>query len=111
MRAAHGEVDCALSVVTIVELTHGIYRAKSDADRERRRAFCEELRLDMVVHPVIAEIAELAGRIEGEQAARGVSIAFEDLLIGTTALHLGYAVATLNVRDFQKIPGLSVTQS
>ena len=72
-------------------------------------AFCEELRRDMVVHPVIIEIAEFAGRIEGEQAARGVSIAFEDLLIGTTALHLGYAVATLNVRDFQKIPGLSVT--
>ena len=110
VRAAHGEVDCALSVVTIVELTHGIYRAKSDADRERRRAFSEELRRDMVVHPVIVEIAELAGRIEGEQAARGVSIAFEDLLIGTTALNLSYAVATLNVRDFQKIPDLSVTQ-
>jgi predicted nucleic acid-binding protein len=109
VRAAHGEVDCALSVVTIVELTHGIYGAKSDADRERRRAFCDELRRDMVVHPVIVEIAELAGRIEGELAARGVSIAFEDLLIGTTALHLSYAVATLNVRDFQKIPGLSVT--
>ena len=62
----------------------------------------------MAVHPVTAEIAELAGRIEGEQAARGVSIAFEDLLIGATALHLGYGVATLNVRHFQRIPGLSV---
>jgi len=110
VRAAHGEVDCALSVVTIVELTHGIYRAKSDADRDRRRAFSEELRRDMVVHPVTVEIAELAGRIEGGQAARGVSIAFEDLLIGATALHLGFEVATLNVRDFQKIPGLSVVQ-
>jgi predicted nucleic acid-binding protein len=55
-----------------------------------------------------AEIAELAGRIEGEQASRGVSIAFEDLLIGATALHLGYAVVTLNLRHFQRIPGLSV---
>ncbi len=54
----------------------------------------------MMVHPVTFEIAQLAGRIEGEQAARGVSIAFEDLLIGTTALHLGYSVATLNVRHF-----------
>jgi len=96
--------------VTVIELTHGIYRAKADVDRDRRRSFSEELRRDMVVHPVTIEIAELAGRIEGEQAARGVSIAFEDLLIGTTALHLGYAIATLNVRDFQKIPGLSVTQ-
>ena len=110
VQAAHGETDSALSVVTIVELTHGIYRAKSDADRERRRAFSEELRRDMVVHPVTVEIAQLAGRIEGEQATRGVSIAFEDLLIGTTALHLGYAVATSNVRHFQVIPGLTVVQ-
>ncbi len=64
----------------------------------------------MVVHPVTVEIPELAGRIEGEQAARGVSITFEDLLIGATALHFGYEVATLNLRDFQKIPGLSLIQ-
>jgi len=62
VQATHGETDSALSVVTIVELTHGIYRAKSDADRERRRAFSEELRRDMVVHPVTVEIAQLAGR-------------------------------------------------
>jgi predicted nucleic acid-binding protein len=32
------------------------------------------------------------------------------LLIGATALHLGYNVATLNLRDFKRIPGLSVIQ-
>jgi predicted nucleic acid-binding protein len=94
--------------VTIVELTHGIYRAKSDSDRERRRAFSAELRRDMVVQPVTVEIAELAGRIEGEQASHGISIAFEDLLIGATALQIGYGVATANVRHFQMIPGLQV---
>jgi hypothetical protein len=47
----------------------------------RRQAFADELRRNMAVHPVTAEIAEVAGRIEGEQATRGVSIAFEDLLI------------------------------
>ena|ERR1700686_4726885 len=110
VQATHGETESALSTVTIVELTHGIYRAKSDVDRERRREFTEELCRDMVVHPVTLEIAQLAGKIEGEQAARGVSIASEDLLIGTTALHLGYSVATLNVRHFRLIPGLSVVQ-
>lgn len=110
VRAWQGDVESALSVVTIVELTHGIYRAKSDTDRERRRAFCEELRRDLVVHPVTVDIAEIAGRIEGQQAAVGVSIAFEDLLIGATALHLGYALATLNLRHFQVIPGLQVLQ-
>jgi predicted nucleic acid-binding protein len=97
-------------VVTLVELTHGIYRARSDVDRERRRAFTQELRRDVAVIPVTAEIAELAGRIEGEQAVHGVSIAFEDLLIGTTALHMNYAVVTLNVRHLQLIPGLTVKQ-
>lgn len=110
VQAAHGETESALSAVTIVELTHGIYRAKSDEDRERRRAFTEELCRDMVVHPVTLEIAQLAGRIEGTQAARGVSIAFEDLLIGATALHLGYSVLTVNVRHFRLIPALSVVQ-
>jgi predicted nucleic acid-binding protein len=59
---------------------------------------------------VTLEVAQLAGRIEGEQATHGVSIAFEDLLIGATALHLGYSVATLNVRHFRLIPGLSIVQ-
>jgi predicted nucleic acid-binding protein len=49
-------------------------------------------------------------RIEGQQEALGVEFAFEDLLIGATTLHLGYEVATLNLRDFQRIPDLSVVQ-
>ncbi len=107
-RAAHGEIDYALSVVTIVEITHGIYRARTDEGRERRRAFSEELRRDLLVHSITVEIAELAGRLEGQQAARGINIAFEDLLIGATALHIGYEVVTLNLRHFQMIPDLAV---
>ncbi len=33
VQATQGETESGLSVVTIVELTHGIYRAKSDTDR------------------------------------------------------------------------------
>ena len=110
VQASCGDAVSALSVVTIIELTHGIYRAQKDADRQRRRSFAEELRRDMVVHPISVEIAELAGRIEGEQAARGVTIAFEDLLIGATALHIAYDVVTLNLRHFQLIPGLKVVR-
>ena len=108
VRGAHGETDIALSAVSAVELTHGIYRARTDADRDRRRVFVEGVFHDLIVHPLTLGIAQLAGRIEGEQAARGVSIAVEDLIIGATALHLGFDVVTLNVRHFQKIPGLSV---
>jgi predicted nucleic acid-binding protein len=65
MQAAHGETESGLSAVTVVELTHGIYRAKSDGDRERRRAFTEELFRDMTVHPVTLEIAKPAGKDRG----------------------------------------------
>ena len=110
VQAALGETETALSAVTVIELAHGIYRAKTEADRQRRQAFVEELWQAIPVQPVTLEIAQLAGRVEGQQAAQGVSIAFPDLLIGATALLLGYAVATLNVRHFQRIPGLSIIQ-
>ena len=105
-RTAYGEFDVALSAISAVELTHGIYRAKSSADRERRRLFTEGVFSDLIVHPVSLAIAQLAGRIEGEEAAKGISIAIDDLLIGATALHLGFDVATLNVKHFRLIPGL-----
>jgi tRNA(fMet)-specific endonuclease VapC len=108
VRAAHGDTESALSAISIIELTHGIYRAKADADKVRRKAFADELARDMIVHPVSLAIAQLAGRIEGEQAAKGISIAVEDLIIGATALHLGFDVATINVKHFQAIPGLTV---
>ena len=63
---------------------------------------------DVPVHPFTLEAARMAGRIEGQQAAQGIMIAFEDLVIGVTALQLGFDVATLNVRHFRLIPGLTV---
>jgi tRNA(fMet)-specific endonuclease VapC len=60
------------------------------------------------VHPITIATARLAGRIEGEQAEQGVTIAFEDLLIAATALQLGFGVATGNVRHFEHVPGLNV---
>jgi predicted nucleic acid-binding protein len=103
-----GETAAALSVVSVVELTHGIYRAKTEADRKRREIFIEELLQAVSIYPLTLEVAGLAGRIHGEQMGKGTAIDFPDLIIGATALHLGFAVATLNLRHVQAIPGLSV---
>jgi tRNA(fMet)-specific endonuclease VapC len=110
VKAAQGEMEISVSVVTIAELVHGAYRTKTQAQQQRRLEFIERLSSDVPVHPVTLDIARLAGRVEGQQEALGIQLAFEDLLIGSTALHLGYEVATLNLRDFQRIPGLSVIQ-
>ena len=53
-------------------------------------------------------IALRAGQIDGESQARGIRIPLSDLLIGVSALALGYGVGTANVRHFQLIPGLNV---
>lgn len=107
-QTGYGETQIGLSVVTVVELTHGIQRAQSEDHRKRRQAFVDELIRDLPVYPVTVETAKLAGRIEGERAEQGVSIPFEDLLIAATALELGFGVVTSNIRHFQQIPGLTV---
>lgn len=107
----YGEVEIGLSVGTMVELTHGIRRAKLEERRQRREAFVDELIRDVPVYPVTVETAKLAGRIEGEQAEQGVNIPFEDLLIAATALQLGFGVVTGNIRHFQQIPELTVVQA
>ena len=110
-KGEYGETEIGLSVVTIVELIHGVQRAGTEERRQRRQAFVDELIRDVPVHPVTLEVARLAGRIEGDQAAHGVTIAFEDLLIAATALQLGFGVVTGNVRHFAQIPGLQVVRS
>lgn len=105
-----GNQETALSAVALVELVHGIYRANTPQIRARREGFIEELLADVPVHPLTRQVAFLAGRIDAEQQSQGVKIPFQDLLIGATALHLGYAVVTGNPRHFQKIPDLTVRQ-
>jgi len=103
-----GEVEIAICSVTVAELVHGVYRANTGESRQRRRAFIDELKRHVPVHPVTDETGEIIGRISGEQAAKGIKIPFDDLAVGASALEQGYAVATLNVRHFQAIPGLVV---
>jgi tRNA(fMet)-specific endonuclease VapC len=108
IQRAWGETRAGLSAVTIVELAHGIERAGTEAQRQRRQIFLAELRAAMTVHPLTEEIAERAGAISGQQAQRGVILPFADLLIGATALHHGCEVVTGNIRHFEMIPDLVV---
>ena len=52
----------------------------------------------------------LAGKIDGEQQAQGVTIPFGDLLGGATALELGFPVLTVNLRHFRLIAGLKIVR-
>ena len=100
----------AISVITVLELAHGISRADSTERRARRKRFLDDLLTGVPIQPVTVPIALRAGQIDGQSQARGVRIALSDLLIGVSAMELGYGVGTANVRHFQLIPGLSVIQ-
>jgi hypothetical protein len=60
------------------------------------------------VYPITCETAELVGKINAEALRPGITIPFDDLLIGACTLELGYAVATRNRRHFEKFPGLKL---
>jgi predicted nucleic acid-binding protein len=105
-----GDQEAALSAIGLTELIHGLYRAQTPAVRLRRQSFLDELLRDVTVYPYTKDTAMLAGKLDGEQQSKGVVIPFGDLLIGATALSLGFSVLTENLRHFQKIPGLSVIQ-
>jgi predicted nucleic acid-binding protein len=108
IKESAGEVEILICSVTVAELPHGIYRANTLEIRDRRRAFIDELKRNVPVHPLTEATAEIIGRISAEQAAKGIKIPFDDLAIGAAALEQGYALATLNLRHFQMIPGLVV---
>ena len=108
IRSVTASEDVGLSAIGVTELIHGIYRAESSARADRRRRFLTPLLEDLPVFPDTLEVAQLAGRIDGEQTMRGTIIPFVDLLIGATVLARGYAVMTTNVRHFRLIPGLTV---
>lgn len=105
-----GITDVALSVVSLIELAHGAARADSPQRKATRQQFIQELLIAMPIHPVTVSLALRAGKIDGENTAKGVRLALSDLLIGITAVELGYGVATHTVRHFRLIPGLTIIQ-
>jgi predicted nucleic acid-binding protein len=93
-----GDSEATLSIITLVELAHGIERANSTANQIARERYLNELLNEISVEPITIPIAFRAGKIDGSLQAKGQRIALGDLLIGATALELGYAVVTHNVR-------------
>jgi predicted nucleic acid-binding protein len=106
LRAA-GE-SIAISVLTLAELAHGVARADTPQRRAARLQFLNEIMTAVPFYPVTPGVALRAGQIDGENTARGIRLALSDLLIGATALEIGYSVVTANIRHFQLIPDLKI---
>jgi predicted nucleic acid-binding protein len=69
-----GDEGIAVSVVTALELSHGIARADTPERREKRPRFLDELLSGVPVQPVTVPIALRAGKIDGNSQGKGVRI-------------------------------------
>ena len=98
----------ALSAVTASELLHGCHRARDRGTRARRLAFVDGLlgALPILTFGLIE--ARRHAELWADLAGSGTLIGAHDMLIGATALARGYALATLNRRDFARIEGLQL---
>ncbi len=103
-----GNEEIAISVMTVLELAHGVARADTLERQRRRQRFLDDLLSGIPIQVVTVPIALRAGQIDGQSQSRGIRIPLSDLLIGASALELGYAVGTANLRHLQMIPGLKV---
>ena len=99
---------CFISTVTASELLVGVHRAVNPAVRTRRSVRTEASLAYFRVLPVLMPTARVRARIAAELSARGTPIGQNDLWIAASAVTHGLAIATLNVREFQRVPGLTV---
>ncbi len=96
----------AMAAITASELLHGYHRATEPAVRARRGAFVDVL-LDLIpVLPFGLPEARRHASLWADLSRTGAVIGPHDLLVGATAIAHGRAVATLNRREFARIPGL-----
>lgn len=97
--------DVCISSITLAELEYGV--EKSDKPEMNKEAL-EEFLLPLQIHSFNVPAARSYGRIRALLEKKGLLIGSLDLMIGAHALSLGSVVVTNNVREFSRIPNLTI---
>jgi tRNA(fMet)-specific endonuclease VapC len=97
-----------LSVVTASELLHGVHRAGDPAIRMRRSAFVEAVLARFPLLEVTLATARAHAQIGADLMASGTLIGPNDLWLAATCIAHGLSIATGNIREFHRVPGLRV---
>jgi tRNA(fMet)-specific endonuclease VapC len=97
--------DAGISTVTLAELRYGASKSARRAHHETLIvSFCAPL----AILPFDALAAEFYGTIRATLERAGTPIGPLDTLIAAHALSVGATLLTANVREFNRVPGLSV---
>ncbi|MGB7063530.1 MAG: type II toxin-antitoxin system VapC family toxin [Syntrophobacteria bacterium] len=97
-----------ISVITVAELLHGLHRADSTKRRLKRSAYVEKIIELFPIYAFETSIARIYAELWSDLSKKGIQIGAHDLIISSTALSLGFSVATRNMRHFERIEGLKI---
>ena len=100
----------SIAAITASELLAGVHRADAAARRRRREVFVAAVLRRLPVLPFDLSVALTHARLGATLERAGQQIGSYDLLVAATAMTHGYGVPTLNRRDFERVPGLTVRQ-
>ena len=102
-----GEAD-ALAAITAAELLVGVLFATPGSRREARRSLVEAVLARTPVIRFDLAMARVHAQLTADLRRAGRPIGTHDIQIAATAIVGRHTVLTANVRDFDRIPGLSV---
>ncbi len=103
--AEHGPADLAISAITRYELLYGVERcppAWRKKEGQKVRMLLDALQLLAFT----GETAVIAAKIRASVEAAGKAIGPMDLLIAATALEHELILASGNIAEFERVPGL-----
>lgn len=106
--AGREQEEFFLSVITASELLHGVHRAQDTGVRARRSAFVEGVLERFPMLPVDIAVARAHAQLWAGLMAKGQLIGPHDLWLAATCLAHGLTMATGNVGEFERVPGLAV---
>ena len=97
-----------ISVITASELLHGVHRAMDAGVRARRSAWVEAILGRFPILPLDVPAARVHAALWAELAVRGELIGAHDMWLAASCIAQGLAIATANVRELARVPGLEV---
>jgi tRNA(fMet)-specific endonuclease VapC len=99
-----------IAAITASELLHDCARATDAIVRARRISFVEGVLQNYAILPFALAEAREHANLWADLEGRGQMIGERDLQIAATAKTNGHAVATLNRKEFGRVPGIILAE-
>ncbi len=103
-----GDEASFLSVITVSELLHGVHRATQLEQRMKRSAYVEGVLERFAVLEIDVLTARTHAQLWSDLSSTGALIGPHDLWLAATCIAHSLTMVTANIREFERVPGLSV---